>query len=214
MDINFETGDDFLQKMPYNLEAEQSVLGSLLLEPSNIAKTLEYIKPECFFREQHRGIFNVILRMFSAGTAIDFVTVLEEVTKSHIFDTPASAKVYLAQLMEMVPTTSNIENYCKIVQEKFYIRSLITAAKDIIETAQDGQGDAKNLLDMAEQRIFEIRQGKDATGLVKIDEVIIAAYDHLQKLSSNDKDKYLGVPSGFSRLDTLVTGLNKSDLIL
>ena len=200
--------------MPYNLEAEQSVLGSLLLEPGNITQALEFLRPECFYREQHREIYNVILRMFSNGGTIDFVTVLDEVVKAGIFDSPAAAKVYLAQLMEMVPSVSNIEVYCRIVQEKFYIRSLILAAREIISNAEDGQGDAKNLLDMAEQRIFEIRQGRNATGLTRIDEVIIETYDHLQKLSSDDRSKYLGLPTGFSRLDTLITGLNNSDLIL
>ncbi len=212
MDETF--GGELAVNMPYNLEAEQSVLGALLLEPSCVTQVLEYLKPECFFREQHRQVFMVVLRMFSGGSPIDFVTVLDEVVKEKIFETPENAKLYLAQLMEMVPTTANLENYCRIVQEKFYIRSLILAAREIIDTAQDGQGDAKSLLDMAEQRIFEIRQGKNATGLTRIDEAIIAVYDRLQKLAGSDKENYLGVPTGFTRLDTLITGLNDSDLIL
>ncbi len=214
MNLGSLVTEDLSAGMPYNLEAEQSVLGALLLEPSSITLVLEYLKPECFFREQHRQIFGVILRMYTGGNPVDFVTVLDQVIKEKIFDTPDSAKLYLAQLMELVPTTANLENYCRIVQEKFYVRSLIQAAREIIQNAQEGGGDAKDLLDMAEQRIFEIRQGKDATGLTRIDEAIISVYDRLQKLAGSEKENYLGVPTGFTRLDTLITGLNDSDLVL
>lgn len=213
MEISYDASA-LLDNMPYNLEAEQSVLGSVLLEPSTVTGVMKYIKPECFYREQHRDIFAVILHMFTNGAAIDFVTVLNEVIKEGIFDSPEAAKLYMAQLMEIVPTAANIENYCKIVQEKYYIRMLITAARDILNKAADGQGDAKQLLDMAEQRIFEIRQGRDTSGLVPIKEVVLKTYDHLQKLTGENRDKYKGLPTGFKILDTVITGLNKSDLII
>lgn len=213
MQINYED-DGILKNLPYNLEAEQSVIGAVLLEPENITAVLEYLKPECFYREQHREIFSIILRMFTSGGAIDFVTVLNEVVSNGIFDSAETAKLYLAQLMEIVPTISNLQNYCKIVQEKYYIRSLIIASKEIIAAAQEGDGTATELLDMAEQRIYEIRQGKDVTGLVPINEVVIQTYDRLQKISGEEKDAYIGLSTGFKLLDTVITGLNKSDLIL
>ncbi len=213
MKINYED-DIAFENLPYNLEAEQSVLGSLLLEPESISSVLEYLKPECFYKEQHRDIFAAILRMFTQGGAIDFVTVLNEVASGGVFDSEQTAKLYLAQLMETVPTTANLINYCKIVREKYYIRSLILASRDIISEASEGDGNANELLDMAEQRIYEIRRGKDVTGLVPINEVIIETYDRLQKISGEDKEKYVGLSTGFSLLDTVITGLNKSDLIL
>lgn len=213
MQINYEDDISF-ENLPYNLEAEQSVLGSLLLEPESISSVLEYLKPDCFYKEQHRDIFAVILRMFTQGGAIDFVTVLNEVASVGVFDSEQTAKLYLAHLMETVPTTANLINYCKIVREKYYIRSLILASRDIISAASEGDGNANELLDMAEQRIYEIRRGKDVTGLVPINEVIIETYDHLQKISGEDKEQYVGLSTGFSLLDTVITGLNKSDLIL
>jgi replicative DNA helicase len=116
--------------------------------------------------------------------------------------------------MNSVPTVANIESYCKIVEEKYYIRSLITAAKEIIQISSDGQESAAQLLDYAEQKIYDIRQGKEVDGLTRIDEVILNAYDHLGKISGADRDKYLGAKSGFSDLDNIITGLNKSDLLI
>ena len=116
--------------------------------------------------------------------------------------------------MEGVPTTKNIESYCKIVEEKYYVRSLITAAKDIIEASSSGQEDAMHLLDYAEQKIYDIRQGKSSDGLVKIDQVVLDAYDELGRKSGPDREKYLGAKSGFNDLDNVITGLNKSDLLI
>lgn len=201
-------------QQPQSLEAEQSVLGAVLLEPGCLVTVLEYLNADCFYTKQHRQIFSAILTMFSSGQQIDFITVLDEVIKEQVFDSSQSAKVYLAQLMEMVPSISNIESYCKIVQERYYLRTLLNVANDIIDKVSETQGDAKNLLDLAEQRIFDIRQGRDASGLTRINEVIIQAYDQLQKLSSDQRSKYIGLPTGFSGLDAILGGLNKSDLII
>jgi replicative DNA helicase len=207
--------DTQLNNLPYSLEAEQSVLGGLLLDPECIATVLEYItKTDMFYRPQHRDLFAVFLNMFNAGKTIDFITVLDECIRAEVFESQESAKLYLVSLMELVPTTANIVEYCKIVQEKYYIRMLIIACTEISEHASDGDVEARQLLDLAEQRIYDIRQGKDATALTKIDSVIIEAYDKLVKLTGEDRDQYLGLPTGFGALDHLISGLNKSDLIL
>lgn len=205
---------EMLENLPFNLEAEQSVLGALLLDVSKLGEALEYIRGECFYKQVHKEIFNAIFSMFSSGKTIDFITILDEVINHGIFETPQDAKLYLANLMEIVPTTSNLEIYYKIIQDKFYVRALILAAQNIIDNANDTSNDAKTLLDFAEQSIYDIRQGRGSTGLVKIDEVIIEAYDKLQKLSSEDNSKYLGITTGFKSLDLLISGLNKSDLVL
>lgn len=212
---DFERDYTQFNNLPYSLEAEQSVLGGLLLEPEAISQVLEYItRPEMFYKKQHRDLFAVFINMFNMSKTIDFVTILDEAIRADVFETAESAKLYLVSLMELVPAISNISEYCKIVQEKYYIRTLIIACSEISERSISGDIDAKSLLDLAEQKIYDIRQGKDATSLTKIDTIIIEAYDRLVKLTGEDKDEYLGLPTGFSGLDSMIAGLNKSDLIL
>ena len=199
--------------MPFSLEAEQSVLGAVLVDPSCLTTVMEFVKTECFYDKRHQGIFGVMLRFFSSGEPIDFVTVLDGVLSDEVFSSEQDAKVYLARLVEVVPTVSNVEAYARIIQEKHYVRSLIGTAQNIIENARDPQNEAKNLLDSAEQQIFEIRQGRESRGLQRIDEIIIETYDRLQKLSSSDREQYLGISTGFTMLDQITTGLNKTDLI-
>lgn len=201
-------------ELPYNLEAEQTVLGALLLDPESLSVAMDYIKPDSFYVTKHRDLFSIIIRQFSLGVKTDIITVIDEAVRENIFESSSAAKEYLANIMESVPTTKNIESYCKIVEEKYYTRSLITSAKEIIEAATAGQENAQQLLDFAEQKIYDIRQGKAADGLTKIDEVVLEAYDDLGRKSGPDKEKYIGAKSGFSDLDRVITGLNKSDLII
>ncbi len=201
--------------MPYSLEAEQSILGSLLVDPECTPIVMEHItKSEMFFKKQHQQLFEVFISMFTLSKAVDFITVLEEVNRVSIFSDEASAKIYLVQLMEIVPSTANIVEYCEIVKDKYYRRRLIATANEIIEVTQNGDGTAMQFLDMAEQRIYDIRQGKDNTELIPIDRILLETYDRLQRLTSEDKEQYLGLKSGFKRLDAMTGGLNKSDLIL
>ncbi|MDE6596296.1 MAG: replicative DNA helicase, partial [Oscillospiraceae bacterium] len=201
-------------ELPYNLEAEQTVLGALLLDPEAITRAMDYIKPDSFYVTKHRDLFAVMIRQFTLGVKTDIITVIDEAVRENIFESSSSAKEYLANIMESVPTTKNIEDYCKIVEQKYYIRQLITTAKEIIEVSSSGQETAEQLLDYAEQKIYDIRQGKAADGLSKIDEVVLEAYDDLGRKSGPDKEKYIGAKSGYSDLDHVITGLNKSDLII
>lgn len=204
-----------MENLPFSLEAEQSVLGGILIDPDIVGLVLEHItKPEMFYSRQHRDLFAVFINMFNVSKVIDFVTVLDESMRAGVFDNAENAKVYLYSLMEVIPVIANMPDYCKIVQEKYYIRTLIIACNEISERSISGDIDAKSLLDLAEQRIYDIRQGKDSSALTKIDSVIIQAYDKLIRLSGDDKDLYLGLPTGFGALDTMIAGLNKSDLIL
>ena len=137
-------------ELPYNLEAEQTVLGALLLDPESLSVAMNYIKPESFYVSKHRDLFAIIIRLFSLGVNADIITVINEAVKDGIFESSTAGKEYLAAVMEGVPTTKNIESYCKIVEEKYYTRSLITSAKEIIEAASAGQETAQQLLDFAE----------------------------------------------------------------
>lgn len=201
-------------ELPYNLEAEQTVLGALLLDPESLSVAMNYIKPESFYVSKHRDLFAIIIRLFSLGVNADIITVINEAVKDGIFESSTAGKEYLAAIMEGVPTTKNIESYCKIVEEKYYIRSLITSAKEIIEAATAGQESAQQLIDFAEQKIYDIRKGKSTDGLVKIDEVVLEAYDELGRKSGPDKEMYIGAKSGFADLDQVITGLSRSDLII
>ncbi len=200
--------------LPFSLEAEQSVLGAVLLDFSCISDLLDTIKPDSFYRKMHKDIFSVMLKMFTAGTTADFVTILEEVKRAKIFQNDDDAKVYLTSLVQIVPSTANVRSYAKIVQDKYYLRSLISAAQDMMTDASDSKDSPQNVIDSAEQRIFEIRQGKDSKGLTRIDEIMLGAYDRLQKLASEEKEQFRGLPSGFAALDNITNGLNRSDLII
>ncbi len=201
-------------ELPYNLEAEQTVLGALLLDPESLSVAMNYIKPESFYVSKHRDLFAIIIRLFSLGVNADIITVINEAVKDGIFESSTAGKEYLAAVMEGVPTTKNIESYCKIVEEKYYTRSLITSAKEIIEAASAGQESAQQLLDFAEQKIYDIRKGRSVDGLVKVDEVVLEAYDELGRKSGPDKELYVGAKSGFADLDHVITGLSRSDLII
>ena len=210
--MNYE--ELYERQLPYSLEAEQSVLGALIIKPDCISDVLELVNADSFYRRQHRELFSVILRLFSSARPIDPVVVLDESLKENIFENEGEAKVYLSQLAQVVPTTANVTSYARIVQEKYYLRRLIEAGREMTETAMDGQADARTLLDAAEQKIYDIRQGRDTTGLVPIETVLYSTYDHLQKLSGEDAKEHLGIPTGFAALDQVLVGLNKSDLIL
>ena len=192
------------RELPYSIEAEQTVLGALLLSPDSLTTVLAHLKPESFYREQHRELFSIILRMFSNGAPADIITVINEAVSEGVFETAAMAKTYLKGIMENVPTVSNIESYCIIVEDKFLLRSLISASREIIEAAYEGGDSAKHLLDLAEQKIYDIRRGREIDGLTRLSEIIVSAYDRIQKLSGEDKEQYQGLRSG----------LNKSDLIV
>lgn len=200
-------------KLPYSIEAEQSVLGSILIDPQCIYRVLEKLKPQYFYLPQHREIFSTMVNMFSESDSIDVVTLLDELKTAGVYD-EAGGKAYLLQLAEIVPSVANVEAYAKIVQEKYYLRSLITASKEIIAAASDESDEVRVIMDAAEQKIYDIRQDKSAAGLKPIKDVILETYEHLRKISGDDKEKYLGMPTGFSELDHYITGLNKSDLIL
>lgn len=203
------------RELPYSLEAEQAVLGSILIDSSILPRVIEIVeKPEYFYRTQHQQLFSIIMRMFSTGNAEDLITIISESVDSGIFETSAMAKTYLQGVMETVPSIANIESYCNIIKEKFHIRSLINVANDIIETANEGTVDAQTMLDSAEQKIYDIRQGNEIQGLTRIDSIIIDTYSHLKDITGPDASQHLGTRSGFSQLDALTTGLNKSDLIV
>lgn len=200
--------------LPFSPEAEQSVLGAILLDSSCLDRVAEILpRPEYFHQVNNSLIYGAMLEMFTLGQPVDFVTVLEKLKESKSFD-EASGKSYLVQLAQLVPSISNVETYAKIVRDKYDIRSLILTAREILEDAADGSADASQLLDAAEQRIFDIRRGKNMQGLQRVNELVIQTFDRLDLLNSPESDMFKGVPTGIKELDDTITGLNRSDLIL
>ena len=200
--------------MPFSLEAEQSVLGAILLEPSCLSTVVDILpRPEYFYAVNNRLIYGAMVEMFALGQPVDFVTVLERLKEERDFD-EATGKVYLTQLAQLVPAISHVESYAVIVRDKYELRTLIRAARSILEDASAGEGETSLLLDSAEQRIYDIRRGKSDLGLQPLREVLLETFDRLDKLNSEDKDKYKGLPTGIKELDNTITGLNRSDLIV
>ncbi|SEH36818.1 replicative DNA helicase [Ruminococcus flavefaciens] len=202
------------RELPHSIEAEQSVLGAIISQPSVLSDVIELIKPEYFYNEQHKALYSIMLQMNSMSLPVDIVTVLNEAEKQHIFESPAEGRRYLAEIGNLLPSTSNIQSYCKIVADKYFLRSLSYVARAILDDVQSGEQDAQLLLDAAEQKIYDIRQGRDVKGLVPLSDAIAEAYDRLGKISGPDKEKYVGARTGFTLLDSITSGLNKSDLII
>ena len=213
--------------LPFSDEAEQSVLGSVLIDSASLNLVRDRLKPEHFYIPQNRYVYDILCTMNSLNETIDFVTVLEKMKqytlpskgkdskKEPIFKGD-EAKAYLTKLVQTVPSSATISTYAEIVLERFYVRSLITVSRDIIEMAQGGSSDANMLLETAEQKMYQIRQGKDVSGLTQLDKVLeLETLTRLIKISNPETRKeYVGIPTGFSMLDKVITGLNRSDLII
>lgn len=201
--------------LPYSLDAEQAVLGSILINPDCMEDVVNIVKQEYFYLPQHRVIFSSMMSMYSGSKAkIDPVVIADILAKEGQYDV-AGGREYLVTLRDSVPSTANVETYAKIVEEQYFLRSLIVTSQEIIESASNGGVDASLLLDSAEQKIYDIRQGRDVSGPKKISDVIVnGVYDRLYKLTGDNKEEYLAIPSGFGMLDKYITGLNKSDFIL
>ncbi len=201
--------------LPYSLEAEQAVLGAVLTDPECMEDVTNRVKQEYFYLPQHRVIFGSMLSMYTGSKAkIDPVVIADVLAKEGQYDV-AGGREYLLTLKDSVPSTANVETYAKIVEEQYFLRTLIVTSQEIIEQATGGGADANMLLDSAEQKIYDIRQGRDVTGPRKVSDVIInGVYDRLYKLTGEEKDQFKAIPSGFGMLDKYITGLNKSDFIL
>ena len=200
--------------MPFNLDAEQSVLGAVLLDAECLSVVAEILpRAEYFYAVNNQMIYGAMLEMYTLGQPVDFVTVLEKLRETPDFD-QEQGRVYLVQLAQLVPSVSNVETYARIVRDKYEIRTLMQAVRGILEDASSGAEESSLLLDSAEQRIYEIRQGKQVEGLKPLREILLETYDRLDLLNSPDRDKYRGIPTGIGLLDSTITGLNRSDLIV
>ena len=204
--------------LPYNLDAEQSVLGAVLIDGESMADIATVLQPEHFHVQLHRDIYAAMLQMFLSGERIDIVTVLEKIMQQGLFETAEQAKEYLAKLTTAVPSISSVGKYADIVSEKYMTRSLIFAAKDIMDTANAGGEDANTLVDYAEQRIFDIRSGSEVKGLTHISGIVLDRINMLNDLARTAQEgngpAMTGLSTLYKELDKRIHGLNKSDLII
>lgn len=199
--------------LPFSLEAEQAVLGAMLMDGRNVNLLLEQLRTEYFYNEQHKQIFEAILRLFRTGQNVDVVTVLNELVGLDVFS-EESGKSYLFTIAQNTPSIANAEAYARIIREKYEMRTLILAARDIIDDASDETNEPREVLDRAEQRIYEISDKRGEQGLIPIADVLMTAYDRLMMLSEGEGDDLKGAPTGINELDETLGGLNKGNLIL
>jgi replicative DNA helicase len=201
----------FSRQSPYSVEAEQAVLGSMLISSACVPGVIEQLKPEDFYVETNRLIFDTISQMFTEGRPIDPVTVLDEM-KAAGYKNHANREYFL-QLIETTPSATNVEEYTGIVRGKSMLRELQQASSEIIDLTRKEEEDPQTIADLAEQKIYAVRQGREVKGFASINEAIREVYDQLDELAANP-GKLPGIPTGFSMLDQYIGGLNKSDLIL
>lgn len=202
-------------RLPYSVEAEQAVLGSIIIDPACFNDIAVNMKSEFFYIPQHREIYSTLASMYELSQTVDFVSLLEKLKKNGVYD-DAGGKAYLTQLVQTVPSAANVLTYAAIVRDRYYARALMSAAQNIIKDINEDSEDADKLIAAAEQKIYDIRQGRDVTGLVHIKSVIeTETYDRLNKMSNPEtRGDYVGIPTGLGELDKMITGLNKSDLLI
>ncbi|MGI6031212.1 MAG: replicative DNA helicase [Eubacteriales bacterium] len=204
--------EDLLRQMPYSSEAEMSVLGGVLIDEERMSEVVGLLREEDFYLAENRMVFAAMTELYNMGRHIDLVSLIETMKRQGNYE-KAGGREYIARLIDMVPTAANVESYCRVVQEKSGLRQLITAAGEIQRMCLEGGDEARAIMDVAEQKIAAALQGHTSQSMATIKEVILEAYDILHKLSY-DKEDVMGVPTGFRDLDSLIVGLNKSDLCL
>jgi len=197
---------------PQNMEAEQSVLGGILIENEAINRVTEILAPEDFYRDTHRKIFNALIDLFERNEPADLITMTNELRKKGELDAVGGAS-YVTSLIDSVPTAANIEYYARIVKEKAILRRLIETSTEIITQSYADRGDVESFLDEAEKAIFEISERRVKPSFFPIKEIVKESFKTIETLFKN-KDLVTGVPSGFKELDRLTSGFQPSDLII
>ena len=205
--------DELLNKqLPQSLEAEQAVLGSMLIDSRCVGDVVGILKPEDFHLKQNQEIYETIYRMFSYSLPIDVVTVMGKLKENGYYD-EASTPAYMRQLMEITPTAANVKQYANIVRDKSLLRALCRAAGEINEMAIKEEGTASSILDSAERKVFGLRRGNADDELERIGTIMVKLFGHLNELAQTDSD-FPGAPTGLRDLDRKINGLNRSDLII
>ena len=197
---------------PSDIAAEQAVLGSMLVDKEAVIKAIELLKPSDFYRQDNGEIFAAMLDVYAKGDPVDFLTVREALKLRNALEKVGS-DAYISSLIDNVPTTSNVDAYIKIVEQKAMLRSLIKAANDVISYGYAETEEVDKIIDMTEKRIFDVLQNRNTKGYASIKDVLVDTFDTLERLYSS-KSNVSGMESGFKDLDLKTSGLNNSALII
>ncbi len=197
---------------PHDDEAEQAVIGSMMTDKDAVISAIEVLKPEDFYREDNKTIYNAIMNLYAKAEPIDIITLKDELTSLGKLE-PVGGLEYLATLPDKVPTTANVDKYIKIVEEKSILRSLIKTANELIEIGYDQNEEVEILMDNAEKKIFDLMQRKSQKGYSSIRDILVDSFTELEQLY-NQKQHITGVASGFIDLDNKTAGFHNSDLVL
>ena len=203
-DVTLEKG------LPHNLEAERSILGAILLDNALLNQAIELLRVEDFYAGSHRLIFEQMLNLSEKGQAVDYITLAEELNRASQLEN-AGGRSFISSLIDGVPRLANLEFYARIVQEKATLRNLIRCSNQIINDCYEQEQDAGTILDAAEKSIFDLAELKVRSGLVPLTEI---AKETLKKieLASKQKTMVTGIPTGYTKLDEMTSGLQPSDL--
>jgi len=202
-----------LGKIPPNdIEAEQAVLGSMLLDRDAVSSALEVLKPDDFYREENKLIFDAILNLYNRSEPIDLITVKDELISLGKFEVCGGLE-YIADLPDKVPTTANVDQYIKIVEEKSVLRSLIKTSNELVNLGYDQSLEVDEIIEKAEKSVFDLLQNRNQKGYTPIKDILVETVAQLEKLY-NQKEHITGIPTGFTDLDYKTAGLHGSELIL
>ena len=204
--------EEIIRKLPFSMPAEQSLLGSVLIDPAALNEVADLLTAEDFYLSEHKQIYLAMHELFLTNSEIDVVTLIDMLVVKGIYD-KSGGEDYIRTLTEAVPDALNVKDYARIVKEKSVLRQLIAACGEISEAAYSEQESVTSILDHAEHLIFNIAQGRDTKNFRHIREVLGDVYGHLHELTTN-KEATQGTQTGFSALDRVLAGMGKSDLVL
>ena len=195
---------------PHDVEAEQAVLGSMLVDKDAVIAGLEVLREEDFYREDDKAVFAAISSLYSKSEPVDLITVKKELTENGSFERIGGME-FIASLPGKVPTTTNVDRYIKIVEEQSMRRKLIQTSNELISLGYDDTEETERIIDLAEKRVMDLSQNSSNTGYSSIKDVLVSTFDELEKLF-NQKGKISGITTGFVGIDRMTSGLHNSDL--
>ena len=200
-----------LKQIPHSVEAEQAVLGAVLIDARVLPDVIEQLTGEDFYLQANRDIYETIYRMFNFSATVDPVTVLDEMKHAGVYQENTGA--YLLQLMDITPTSANVMEYVRIVKDKSLLRQIYNTAGELSQLVREGGETASSVLDLAEQRIYAIRQGRSAQSLEPLSSILVEVFEHIQTLAEAGSE-VPGLATGFADLDRTLTGIHPSELVL
>lgn len=207
-----QQNEELIRKLPFSMIAEQSLLGSIIIDPEAINDIADTVTSADFYISEHVQIFSAIRELFIASNEIDVVTLIDMLVRKGIYD-KSGGENYIRTLTKVVPNALNVKDYARIVKEKSVLRQLIDICGEISDLAMSEQESVTDILDLAQRRIYDVSQGRDTRGFKHIRDVLGEVYTHLHDMNV-DPDSAKGTATGFSGLDNVLAGMGKSDLVL